>query len=84
MFKILLRELRRLATTPLYWFMLVGGPVFCAVLLTTLMHEGLPSGLPVGVVDMDRTPTSRNLVRNIDAFQVWSVEAHFATVREAR
>lgn len=84
MFKIFLRELRRLATTPLYWFMLVGGPVFCAVLLTTLMHEGLPSGLPVGVVDMDRTPTSRNLVRNIDAFQVCSVEAHFATVSEAR
>ena len=84
MFKIFLRELRRLATTPLYWFMLVGGPVFCTVLLTTLMHEGLPSELPVGVVDMDRTPTSRNLTRNIDAFQMCRVEAHFATANEAR
>ena len=84
MFKIFLRELRRLATTPLYWFMLVGGPVFCAVLLTSLMHEGLPSELPVGVVDMDRTPTSRNLTRNIDAFQMCRVEAHFATANEAR
>ena len=84
MFKIFLRELRRLATTPLYWFMLVGGPVFCTVLLTSLMHEGLPSELPVGVVDMDRTPTSRNLTRNIDAFQMCRVEAHFATANEAR
>lgn len=84
MFRIFLRELRRLATTPLCWFMLVGGPLFCAILLTTMMQDGLPSDLPVGMVDMDRTSTSRNLSRNIDAFQICRVSGHYASVSEAR
>lgn len=84
MFKIFLRELRNMATTPIYWFVLVVGPLFCTLLFTTLMRDGLPGDLPVGVVDMDRTATTRNLVRNIDAFQVCHVTGHYATVSDAR
>ena len=44
-----LRESRRILSSPLYIFSLVGAPLLCFVFFLTLMGKGLPSGLPVGV-----------------------------------
>lgn len=84
MFSIFLRELRRLAVQPIYWFCMVIAPLFCYYFFTSLMHEGLPESLPLGVVDEDHTVTSRNLVRNLDAFQMTDVVKTYSNVTEAR
>lgn len=84
MFSIFLRELRRLAVQPIYWFCMVIAPLFCYFFFTSLMHEGLPESLPLGVVDEDHTVTSRNLVRNLDAFQMTDVVKTYSNVTEAR
>lgn len=84
MFSIFLRELRRLAVQPIYWFCMVIAPLFCYFFFTSLMHEGLPESLPLGVVDDDHTVTSRNLVRNLDAFQMTDVVKTYSNVTEAR
>ena len=84
MFSIFLRELRRLAMQPIYWFCMVIAPLFCYFFFTSLMHEGLPESLPLGVVDEDHTVTSRNLVRNLDAFQMTDVVKTYPNVTEAR
>lgn len=84
MFSIFLRELRRLAVQPIYWFCMVIAPLFCYYFFTSLMHEGLPESLPLGVVDEDHTVTSRNLVRNLDAFQMTDVVKTYPNVTEAR
>ena len=84
MFSIFLRELRRLAVQPIYWFCMVIAPLFCYFFFTSLMHEGLPESLPLGVVDEDHTVTSRNLVRNLDAFQMTDVVKTYPNVTEAR
>ncbi len=84
MFSIFLRELRRLAVQPIYWFCMVIAPLFCYFFFTSLMHEGLPENLPLGVVDEDHTVTSRNLVRNLDAFQMTDVVKTYSNVTEAR
>lgn len=84
MFSIFLRELRRLAVQPIYWFCMVIAPLFCYFFFTSLMHEGLPESLPFGVVDEDHTVTSRNLVRNLDAFQMTDVVKTYSNVTEAR
>lgn len=84
MFSIFLRELRRLAAQPIYWFCMVIAPLFCYFFFTSLMHEGLPESLPLGVVDEDHTVTSRNLVRNLDAFQMTDVVKTYSNVTEAR
>lgn len=84
MFSIFLRELRRLAVQPIYWFCMVIVPLFCYFFFTSLMHEGLPESLPLGVVDEDHTVTSRNLVRNLDAFQMTDVVKTYSNVTEAR
>jgi len=78
------RELRRMATRPLYWFGMVLAPLFCYVFFTSLMSDGLPSGMPIGLVDNDRTSTSRNLARNLDAFQQTDIVRQYANVTEAR
>lgn len=84
MFSIFLRELRRLAVQPIYWFCMVIAPLFCYFFFTSLMHEGLPESLPLGVVDEDHIVTSRNLVRNLDAFQMTDVVKTYSNVTEAR
>lgn len=84
MFQVFLRELRRLATTPIYWLNMVIGPLFCAVFFMTLMDSGLPQDMPLGLVDGDGSTTTRSLARNLDAFQNSEIVARFASVSEAR
>ena len=78
------RELRQLATRPVYWFCMVAAPLFCYVFFTPLMGAGLPTDMPIGLVDNDNTTTSRNLARNLDAFQMVGVARQYADVSEAR
>ena len=65
---VMKRELRRLVSRPLYLFCMVIAPLFCYIFFTTLMDSGLPTDMPVGVVDRDMTATSRQLVRNHSAW----------------
>ena len=81
---VMKRECQRLVSRPLYLFCMVIAPMFCYLFFTTLMGSGLPTELPVGVVDMDQTATSRNIVRNLDSFGQTQVVAHYPNVSEAR
>lgn len=84
LWQIMKRECRRMAARPLYLFCMVIAPLFCYIFFTTLMGSGLPANMPVAVVDLDNTSTSRNLVRNLDAFEQTAVVARFGSVAEAR
>ena len=44
----------------------------------------MPTDLPAGVVDLDNTATTRNIIRNLDAFQHTDIIAHYSSVSEAR
>lgn len=78
------RECRRLVSRPLYLFCMVIAPLFCYIFFTTLMDSGLPTDMPVGVVDQDMSATSRQLIRNLDAFEQTAVVARYPTINEAR
>ncbi|MDR0973933.1 MAG: ABC transporter permease, partial [Prevotellaceae bacterium] len=82
--QIVQRECRRLVARPLYLFCMVIAPLFCYFFFTTLMDAGLPTDLPVAIVDLDNTPTSRTLIRNLDAFAQTSVSERYADVSQAR
>ena len=82
--KIARRELRRMASKPIYWFCMIAAPLFCFVFFTSLMAEGLPTNMPLGLVDNDNTTTSRSLARNLDAFEMTSIKEQYANVTEAR
>lgn len=82
--KIARRELRRMASKPIYWFCMIAAPLFCFVFFTSLMAEGLPTDMPLGLVDNDNTTTSRSLTRNLDAFEMTSIKEQYANITEAR
>lgn len=84
MYKVFIREWRRLLTRPIYIFCMVAVPLFCIVFFTTIMGSGLPEGLPAAMVDEDQTSTSRGIARNLDAFQTTRIVTHYASVSEAR
>lgn len=48
------------------------------------MWNGLPTDMPAGVVDLDNTATTRNIIRNLDAFQQTKIVAHYAGFADAR
>ena len=80
----MLRELRILWKNPIYGFCMVVFPIMVMLFFTSLMDEGLPQDMPIGVVDMDNTTTTRTLTRRLDAFQNSKVVAHYPTVADAR
>ena len=82
--KVMRREILRIATKPMYLFCMVIAPLFCFLFFTTLMENGLPTNLPAGVVDLDNTATTRNIIRNLDAFQQTQIVAHYPSITEAR
>ena len=59
-------------------------PLLAMVFFTSLMDEGLPQDMPVGMVDLDNTSTSRSLIRRLDGFQSSHVIARYPSVAEAR
>ncbi len=78
------RECKILYVNHIYFFSMVVFPLLAMVFFTSLMDEGLPEDMPVGVVDLDNTTTSRSLIRRLDAFQSSRVVAHYPSVAEAR
>ena len=60
------REVLRIATKPMYLFCMIIAPLLCYVFFATLMSNGLPTDLPAGVVDLDNTSTTRNIIRNLE------------------
>lgn len=81
---ISLRECGILCRYPVYWFAMIVFPILVMVFFTSMMNEGQPQEMPVGVVDLDNSTTSRKLIRNLDAFQTSHVVARYANAGEAR
>ena len=81
---LMLRELRILSKNHIYGFCMVVFPLLTMFFFTTFLDEGLPQDMPIGVVDLDNSHTSRSLVRTLDAFQNSKVVARYPSVSEAR
>ncbi len=78
------REAKILYMNRLYGFCMVIFPLLTIFFFTSLLSEGQPEDLPVGVVDLDNTTTSRGLIRRLDAFQASRIVARYPSVSEAR
>lgn len=78
------REVYRLVERPIYFFCMLIAPVLCVVFFLSLMHDGLPTDMPIAVVDLDGSATSRNLIRQLDAFEQTQVVTKTVSFGEAR
>lgn len=82
--KLAVRECKIFLHNPIYPFCMVVFPLMVMFFFTSLLGDGQPQEMPVGVVDLDNTSTSRGLIRRLDAFQSSRVVARYPSVAEAR
>ncbi len=83
-YRIAVRECGIIRQNPIYLFCMVIFPVVVILFFTSLMKEGVPTDMPVGIVDQDNSATSRALVRKLDAFQTTHVVGHYENMNAAR
>ena len=84
MLRLIKREILIILRHPIYIICMVVLPLFVTFFFTSLMNEGQPVEMPIGIVDLDNTSTTRKLTRMIDGFQSSKVVAHYPTAEEAR
>ena len=69
---------------PIYWVAFFILPLFCFMLLTSLMQEGLPSKVPAAMVDKDGSSLSRKVTQNLGGMQMVDLVEACNSYTEAR
>lgn len=83
-YRVSLREIKRLYSRKTYLFCMVIAPLICTFFFLSLMKSGLPTNIPIALVDLDNTTTSRNLGRQLDAFEGTEIVMRLPSFSEAR
>lgn len=83
-YKVALRECGIISHNPIYWFCMVLFPIVVIFFFTSLLNNGQPTDMPCGIVDLDNTATTREMIRTLDAFESTKVVAYYNNVNEAR
>lgn len=81
--QVALREIRRMTSQSMYLLVTIIFPVATTLFFWSLMKEGVPTKMPVAVVDLDNTALSARLVRNIDVTPLSRVVSHLQSESEA-
>ena len=77
------RELRIWVRRPIYFIGSVVVMAACTVFYITFLRDGVPHDLPIGIVDLDRSSTSRNFCQQLDATQLGQA-VYYDSFAEAR
>lgn len=82
--RVLRRECQRIISRRIYAVSCIVLPLFTLFFMATIFGNGQMEELPVGIVDDDFTPASRELVRQVEAVPTLRVACHYANEAEAR
>lgn len=80
---VIKREIKILSARPAYLMGLVVIPVALALFFIALLSPGLPLQVPAGIVDMDNTPMSREISRNLSATELVDFTRSYNSFNEA-
>lgn len=83
-YHIAIREGEIMLHNPIYLFCMVVFPLIVMFFFTSLLDDGQPVDMPIGVVDQDNTSTTRKLIRQLDAFQTSHVVDSYENMNQAR
>ncbi len=78
------RELCRIARRPALSFFVLALPLLVFLMLASIFRAGVPAGLPVAVLDLDRSALSRQIVQAVDAMPEVAVAHRPLDLSEAR
>ena len=83
-FSVFEREITRMISRRLYFGVCIVLPLFCVFFMATIFGSGQMENLPIGIVDLDQTATSRNISRTIETVPTFNVIAHYTDDISAR
>ena len=84
LYKVIRRQVKQIIKNPIYWVCLVIIPLLVSFFFVDMMKEGLPTNLPIGIVDQNNSATTRSLIRTLDSFQGVKVVENYRSSLEAR
>ncbi|MBP9998940.1 MAG: hypothetical protein KBS67_06830 [Bacteroidales bacterium] len=67
LYDVIRREVHIWHKRPVYMVGSVCVMAFCCLFYLTFFRDGVPSDLPIGVVDYDNSSLTRNFVQQLDA-----------------
>ncbi|MEG1935110.1 MAG: ABC transporter permease [Rikenellaceae bacterium] len=79
-----IRELRFIGRDKTFSLAIIFIPIITFFFLTAVFYNGVPTDMPIGVVDNDNTPLSRQLIQMVDAGQAVKVAYDLSSVSEGR
>lgn len=77
------RELRVWAHRPIYLIGSIVTIAVCSIFFLTFLGDGVPSDVPIGIVDHDNSTLTRNFIRQLDATQLGKT-IEYGSFAEAR
>ena len=81
---VLRREWGRMTSRRLYFGTCVVLPLFCVFFMATIFGNGQMENIPIGIVDLDCTATSRNVARTVESVPTFRVAERYADAESAR
>lgn len=83
-FLVLKRELARITSRRLYFGVCIILPLFCIFFMNTIFGSGGMENIPIGIVDMDQTSTSRQISRTLSTIPTAKIAKYYSDPKEAR
>jgi ABC-2 type transport system permease protein len=77
------REVNRMTSRGLYILMVLILPILSILFFSSLLKEGIPTKMPIAIVDLDQTATSRKIARAIDVTPLSKVTEYLQSETEA-
>jgi ABC-2 type transport system permease protein len=81
--EVALREINRMSSRGLYIIVTLVLPVLSILFFSSLFREGVPTKMPIAIVDLDQTVSSRKIARNIDVTPLSKVTEYLQSESEA-
>ena len=81
---IMLRSVIQIVRRPIYWVGFFMLPLFMFLFLTTMLDKGLPTRVPVAIVDRDGTSLSRQITQSLGGMQMVDLVQTPQSFSEAR
>lgn len=77
------REINRMTSRGLYILVVLVFPILTILFFASLFREGVPTKMPIAIVDLDNTATSRKMARTIDVTALSNVTMNLQSETEA-
>lgn len=73
-----------LARNKFLWIIYILMPILLSVIIYSIFSDALPRRLPVGVVDMDKSTLSQELIYDMQASPTFLLKQHYNSIAEAK